>query len=128
MEENNDIRNNDVPIETVFRWKQVECWKLKARVKKLEATVKALRGNISMLIGDKDLKKEIIKEAVVRQRNEEIKRLNKKLHHAYESIEELINSKLKLTKQLEEYEQESDLQDHLLSGVGQTDTGLLGEE
>jgi predicted RNase H-like nuclease (RuvC/YqgF family) len=108
MEENNDIRNNDVPIETVFRWKQVECWKLKAKVKKLEATVKALRNNITMLIGDKDLKKEIVKEAVVRQRNEEIKRLNKKLHHAYESIEELINSKLKLTKQLEEYEQESD--------------------
>lgn len=99
------IRNQDVPIETVFRWKQVECWRLKAQNKKQEATIRALQHNIQMLLKDKDLKKEIAKEAAIRQRTVEINRLNRKLSNAYRSIEELILTKLKLEAKL--YEQGS---------------------
>ena len=107
METNYDVRNHDVPVETILKWKQVECWKLRNKVKKLEATVEALRKNITMLIRSKEAKKEAAKEYAVRQRTAEINRLNKKLHNAYDSIEELINSKLKLETKLKQYEQDS---------------------
>lgn len=105
MEENNDIRNQDVPIETVFRWKQVECWKLRKQNSKLRATVDALRKNLSMVLGDKALKREIAKEAMLKNKTAEINRLNAKLHDAYESIEELITTKLKLEERLKHYEE-----------------------
>lgn len=108
MEQNNEVRNPDVPVETILKWKQVECWKLRAQVKKLEATVKALRKNIDMLIRDKNLKRDIAKELMLRERAAENSRLNKKLHNAYESIKELIQTNLKLKQQLHEQDPEDD--------------------
>lgn len=108
MEQNNEVRNPDVPAETILKWKQVECWKLRAQVKKLEATVKALRKNIDMLIRDKDLKREIAKELMIRERTAENNRLKKKLHGAYESIKELIQTNIKLKQQLNEQDPKTD--------------------
>lgn len=105
MEENREVRNHDVPIETVFKWKQVECWKLRSKVSKLEATVAALRKNLAMVLGDKELRKEVAKESAVRRRTIEINRLNRKLHNAYESIEQLIQTKIALEAKLKNYEE-----------------------
>lgn len=101
-QEENIIRNQDVPIETVFRWKQVECWKLRKQNSKQAETIKALRRNLDMVLNDKELKKQIAKELLIRRKTEEINRLNKKLNKAYQSIEELIVTNIKLKQQLDE--------------------------
>lgn len=100
-----ETRNPDVPIETVFKWKQVECWKLRNENRKLKATVESLRRNITLMLRDKETRKEVAKEAAVRRRTIEINKLNEKLHNAYESIEQLIQTKLKLEARLKQYEE-----------------------
>lgn len=82
--------NPDIPVETLFKWKSRECEKLKRRVENLEATVKALRNNIRIIIDDPEAKHAVRQEAIVRMMIKERNALDRKLHQAYVDREELI--------------------------------------
>lgn len=82
--------NPDVPIETLYKWKSRECGKLNQRVKDLEATVKALRENIRMIVDDPEARRAVRVEARVRMMTKEMNALQKKLHQARVDMEELI--------------------------------------
>ena len=87
--------NPDVPVETLYKWKSQECGKLNQRVKDLEATVKALRENIRMIVDDPEARQAVRTEARVRMMTKETNALQKKLHQARVDMEELI---IKLNK------------------------------
>ena len=82
--------NPDVPVETLYKWKSLECGKLNQRVKDLEATVKALRENIRMIVDDPEARRAVRVEARVRMMTKEMNALQKKLHQARVDMEELI--------------------------------------
>jgi predicted RNase H-like nuclease (RuvC/YqgF family) len=82
--------NPEVPIETLFKWKSREREKLKRRVENLEATVKALRNNIRIIIDDPEARHAVRQEAIMRMMIKERNALDKKLHQAYVDREELI--------------------------------------
>jgi len=82
--------NPDVPVETLYKWKSRECEKLRRRVENLEATVKALRNNIRIIIDDPEAKRAVKQEAIIRMMVKERNALDRKLHQAYADREELI--------------------------------------
>jgi len=82
--------NPDVPVETLYRWKSLECEKLKSHIEDLKATVSALRRNLRILIDDPEAKRDIRREGIIRMMQKERNALDKKLHQAYTDREELI--------------------------------------
>jgi len=82
--------NPDVPVETLYKWKSMECEKLRRQVIRLESTVESLRRNIDMMLDDPDIKYAVKKEAVIRTMKNEIKVLNKKIQVACADRENLI--------------------------------------
>lgn len=87
--------NNDVPVETLFRHKCQECKKMKKRVVKLEMTVERLRNNISLILHDPEVKKQIAVEERVRLYKNELVCAQKKLHEARRTNEMLIEKLVK---------------------------------
>lgn len=87
--------NNDVPVETLFRHKCRECKKMKKRVVKLEMTVERLRNNISLILHDPEVKKQIAVEERVRLYKNELVCAQKKLHEARRTNEMLIEKLVK---------------------------------
>ena len=87
--------NNDVPVETLFRHKCQEARKLRKRIAKLESTIKQLRNNISLILHDPEVKKQIAVEERVRLYRSELVCAQKKLHEARRTNEMLIEKLVK---------------------------------
>lgn len=95
--------NRDVPVETLFRHKCRETNKLKKRVAKLEATIEQLRNNITLILKDPAVKKQVAVDARVHESKQIIATLEKRLHEAKET-----NNRL-LTRLIQQNEQQKDL-------------------
>ena len=101
-----EINNNDVPIETLFKWQAKELRKLTAQLKQKDKTIKKLRNNITILLSDPEVKMQLIREFLLRERSKQISMLQKELHRVREAdrkiLQTLLNYKLK-----EQHEQEN---------------------
>lgn len=100
MEEDNKKWNPDIPVETLYKWKQRECQKLEKRVAELERTVKKLRDNIRLILNDPEARHDVRVDARVRMISKEKNSLDEKLHIARADREELIMKLVQLQNRI----------------------------
>lgn len=91
--------NSDVPLETVCKWQAREIIKLNNIIKQKKRIIERLRNNITMMSRDPDIKAEISREIIFREKSRQISSLQKELHRVRESdrklLQTLLNYKLK---------------------------------
>jgi predicted RNase H-like nuclease (RuvC/YqgF family) len=99
MEELRMPDNSDVPIETICKWQRREIKKLNQIIIQKKKVIERLRNNITMLLKSPEVKLQIAKDLILRERAQEVSRLQKELCRVRESdrnlLQKLIDYKLK---------------------------------
>lgn len=89
------INNDDVPVETLFKWQSKEMYKLRHQLEQKEKTIRKLRNNITMLLRDPEVKLQVARELIIRERNSELRKLQKEIHRMRQSERKIIGTLLK---------------------------------
>jgi hypothetical protein len=89
------INNDDVPVETLFKWQSREMYKLRHQLEQKEKTIRKLRNNITMLLRDPEVKLQVARELIIRERNSELRKLQKEIHRMRQSERKIIGTLLK---------------------------------
>jgi predicted RNase H-like nuclease (RuvC/YqgF family) len=99
MEELRMPDNNDVPIETICKWQRREINKLNQIIIQKKKVIERLRHNITMLLKSPEIRLQIAKDLILRERAQEVSRLQRELCRVRESdrnlLQKLIDYKLK---------------------------------
>ena len=85
----------DVPAETALRWQSREVYKLRKIVEQKKRVIEKLRKNLNIVLKSPEARKEISREIIIRERNHQIKALQKELHRVREADRKILETLLK---------------------------------
>lgn len=109
MEELRKPDNSDVPLETICKWQAREIVKLNQIIVQKKKVIARLRNNITMMAKDPDIKAEIAREILFREKSRQVSNLQKELHRVRESNRKLLQTLL--TYKLKEQNEQQGMQD-----------------
>lgn len=89
------INNDDVPVETLFKWQSKEVYKLRRQLEQKEKTIKKLRNNITLLLRNPEVKLKVTRELIIREKNLQLRKLQKELHCVRQSERKIIGTLLR---------------------------------
>lgn len=92
--EERPINNDDVPVETLFKWQCREVYKLRAQLEQKNKTIKKLRNNITLLLRNPEVKLQLARDFVLRERSREVSHLQKELHRIKTSERKILQTLL----------------------------------
>lgn len=102
------INNNDVPLETLFKWQCKEVYKLQAQLRQKNKTIDKLKKNITLLLRDPEIKYQLSREFMLREQRKQISALQKELHRVREADRKILQTLL--SYKLKEQNEQSGLQ------------------
>jgi len=86
--------NMGVPAETALKWQSKELHKLQNIIRQKKKTIERLRHNIDIILKDPELRRELAREILLKERARENTALQKELHRVRASERKILQTLL----------------------------------